>query len=129
MESSISRVDRLFLEQREPEKPWPTSFRDSVGNTGLPMNNDITRPCYFYHFSLLRSGHAVPTLLPFFHPLWPRSKYVYTRVYYANFSRVARGQRRTLTKPINLAATLKFLVSGRTHVPGHSALRQSRDGN
>lgn len=32
-ESSISRVDRLFLEQREAEKPWPTSFRDSVGNT------------------------------------------------------------------------------------------------
>lgn len=36
MESSISRVDRLFLEQREPEKPWPTSFRDSVGNTQAP---------------------------------------------------------------------------------------------
>lgn len=35
-ESSISRVDRLFLEQREPEKPWPTSFRDSVGNSRPP---------------------------------------------------------------------------------------------
>lgn len=35
-ESSISRVDRLFLEQREAEKPWPTSFRDSVGNTQAP---------------------------------------------------------------------------------------------
>lgn len=155
MESSISRADRLFLEQRVPEKPWPTSFRDNVGNTrALPMNNDVPRPCVTFIISLFYAAAISPTLSPppvslslllLFSRSSPRpfSKYVYTRVYYANFSRVRVGggewgggkrerwwwRRRTLTKPINLAATLKFLVSGYIHVPGHSAGRESRDGN
>lgn len=64
MESSISRAGRLFLEQRVPEKPWPTSFRDNVGNTrALPMNNDVARPCVTFIISLFYAAAISPVSL------------------------------------------------------------------